>query len=299
MNRNIKIILGSLALIAVISSYSLLSSLKNNPLAKLAKLANISQGSQLEEPDNDTDNDGLSDNDERAWGTDFTNPDTDGDSFKDGEEIASGHNPNVAGPDDLINKKQNVTQRISELMLAGIKEGSLRVDSSNFNSSIETLVDEALHQTQVNAVKINSSSLKIIPDTKENLLKYKEKIDPEIKFWATENPNSLLDFSTGLDDLMLNNKEKTLNNFLKKEVELLEEKILKLESMEVPKSVSKSHNSLIYLAKQEKAQYLLSKESKDDPIQTMVILSSVVTIVTESIPKALTELVVILKENAK
>ncbi len=41
----------------------------------------------------DTDNDGLSDEDEIIYGTDINNPDTDGDGYLDGEEVESGYNP--------------------------------------------------------------------------------------------------------------------------------------------------------------------------------------------------------------
>ncbi len=42
----------------------------------------------------DTDDDGLSDQDEiTIWGTDPSNPDTDGDGFLDGQEVESGYNP--------------------------------------------------------------------------------------------------------------------------------------------------------------------------------------------------------------
>lgn len=41
----------------------------------------------------DTDADGLSDDMERYYGTDINNPDTDADSYLDGEEVANGYNP--------------------------------------------------------------------------------------------------------------------------------------------------------------------------------------------------------------
>jgi hypothetical protein len=41
----------------------------------------------------DTDEDGLDDKDEPKWGTDPLNPDTDGDGFLDGQEIKAGYNP--------------------------------------------------------------------------------------------------------------------------------------------------------------------------------------------------------------
>ena len=45
------------------------------------------------QPDNDIDQDGLSDALERYYGTDPNNPDTDGDGFLDGIEVTNGYNP--------------------------------------------------------------------------------------------------------------------------------------------------------------------------------------------------------------
>jgi len=48
-------------------------------------------------PKIDGDNDGLSDVEETAYGTDPKNPDTDGDGFLDGAEVEKGFNPNGSG----------------------------------------------------------------------------------------------------------------------------------------------------------------------------------------------------------
>jgi hypothetical protein len=46
----------------------------------------------------DTDSDGLFDREEmKIWKTDPLNPDTDGDGYVDGEEVDAGYNPNGAG----------------------------------------------------------------------------------------------------------------------------------------------------------------------------------------------------------
>ncbi len=50
----------------------------------------------------DTDNDGLSDNEENLYGTDPKNPDTDGDSYSDGVEVRSGYSPIKAAPEDRV-----------------------------------------------------------------------------------------------------------------------------------------------------------------------------------------------------
>lgn len=50
----------------------------------------------------DTDSDGLTDIEERLYGTDFRNPDTDGDSFIDGNEVFHGYNPLSFAPSTLL-----------------------------------------------------------------------------------------------------------------------------------------------------------------------------------------------------
>lgn len=50
----------------------------------------------------DTDEDGLKDWEEQLWKTDPLNPDSDGDGTPDGEEIKSGRNPTIAGPNDKL-----------------------------------------------------------------------------------------------------------------------------------------------------------------------------------------------------
>ena len=67
----------------------------------------------------DTDNDGLKDWEENLYKTDLLNPDTDNDGYFDGEEINSGHNPLVKGPNDKqafyplpVGDKYNITNKI-------------------------------------------------------------------------------------------------------------------------------------------------------------------------------------------
>ncbi len=60
------------------------------------------QKEAVENPNLDSDNDGLPDWQEILWKTDPRNPDTDGDKTTDGEEIKQKRNPLVKGPDDGI-----------------------------------------------------------------------------------------------------------------------------------------------------------------------------------------------------
>ena len=54
-------------------------------------------GTEVAEIGLDTDEDGLPDEMETAYGTDPNNPDTDGDGYKDGEEVKNGYDPLIPG----------------------------------------------------------------------------------------------------------------------------------------------------------------------------------------------------------
>ncbi len=53
-------------------------------------------------PGKDTDSDGLTDVEELLYGTDYRNPDTDGDTFLDGNEVYHRYHPNGKAPQTLL-----------------------------------------------------------------------------------------------------------------------------------------------------------------------------------------------------
>lgn len=59
-------------------------------------------GEQAGTDTGDNDQDGLNNSEELVWGTDASNPDTDGDGYLDGEEVAANHDPKKPAPDDLL-----------------------------------------------------------------------------------------------------------------------------------------------------------------------------------------------------
>src|SRR3989344_5973583 len=103
MANKFKLFVGFLALIALFSVYSFLNSF--SPSSSVTKTANILKNSMSFEVDSDADKDGLTNRDESYWNTDFQNPDSDGDGYLDGEEVASGHDPLIPGPNDFLNNK--------------------------------------------------------------------------------------------------------------------------------------------------------------------------------------------------
>lgn len=99
----------------------------------------------------DSDQDGLSDEDEAKYNTDPKNPDSDGDGYKDGSEVDSGYDPLKPAPGDKLgspaktnanldidinagNLTDEFSAKIAEMMAAGESNG---VDMASINSLIE------------------------------------------------------------------------------------------------------------------------------------------------------------------
>ena len=74
----------------------------------------------------DSDGDNLANWEEALWKTDPNNPDTDGDGAPDGEEVRSGRNPILAGPDDFIETTESKEARVSNRITS--KTGIVAID---------------------------------------------------------------------------------------------------------------------------------------------------------------------------
>lgn len=181
MPNKIKVILILVAIVAVFSVYKL-----TQYVHKIANESSTYQdGSALANSDNDSDQDGLTNREESYWNTDFQNPDTDGDGFLDGEEVASGHDPLIPGPNDLLDNG-NLTNKLSGLTVSGLYEGSLVPGNPNYDKSLTDMalvvMDDATKnlnpEIDINKLKTESSSkkneevyLEEISGPFENLLK--------------------------------------------------------------------------------------------------------------------------------
>ncbi len=132
-----KIMSGLMALVAVFLVYLGFKNLKLE-LDLRPSQANIDAPL---ESDADWDDDGLNNREESFWGSDPNNPDSDGDEYLDGEEVISGHDPLIPGPDDLLPTNENLTMKMSQLALAGLVEGSLKSNNSDYEQSLSDLAD--------------------------------------------------------------------------------------------------------------------------------------------------------------
>ncbi len=135
----------------------------------------------LPQEDSDSDHDGLDNQQEVIWGSDLFNADTDGDGFKDGEEVNSGHNPLIPGPNDLINE-DNLTLQFSELTVAGLAEGSLQPDSPAYAESLADITNSIVDSAKyIFNKEFNDQGLTIITSNKVSNTAYLKSFIPLLR----------------------------------------------------------------------------------------------------------------------
>ena len=279
MNSRIKVFIIVLAMIAGLAVFALINRLKasvavNNPL-----LTNISFAVS-----DDTDNDGLSDTDESYWNTDFRNPDTDGDGFLDGEEVASGHNPNKKGPDDILIKKEesrsDVSKRLIDKILGGLYSGDLKKSApdSKYNKAIDSIslsvITDGLESLQGNPDDFKPT---IVEDTVENQKKYLDSligiIEKNVIKEILSDPFNIF--------LLLRDYYNQDGNLTPDGINKIEEYgllktsqsqtlLFKLKDLKVPKSWSSYHKSVTSLVMELNQNYRSLASIKDDPVKTLV-----------------------------
>ncbi|MFA6536405.1 MAG: hypothetical protein WC250_00560 [Candidatus Paceibacterota bacterium] len=134
----------------------------------------------------DSDRDGLKDWEESLWGTDPMNPDTDGDGTNDSDEVKAGRNPLIQGPNDILQKSDDITQvtnisaneelsqtdKFSRELFArylAFKQGSETLDPKSQEIIINSMLAE--NQTTISAKVHSSAELKVSQDNSAAALK--------------------------------------------------------------------------------------------------------------------------------
>lgn len=264
--KKIQIVFGLLALGAVVSVFSWFDYFNKG----LAASFNLSGwGSKLSfATDTDPDKDGLSNIDESYWNTDFQNPDTDGDGFLDGEEVASGHDPTKPGPDDSL-KDMNLTQKLSELTSAGLYEGSLKLDNSNFDKSLASLVDYTTDNISfsINGI-VSPAILKIINSSKENQNQYLSEVYGIIDNFLVSYGNELAALNKNLDIIgVYGFADASVINFFSYQEKFFMDIFDKAARIDVPENWKEEHLRLLGEIKIASESNRAIASGKDDPVK--------------------------------
>lgn len=126
----------------------------------------------------DEDNDGLSNWQEKLWGTDVNNPDTDGDGTTDGKEVEQNRDPTVPAPNDSLGgdiesqdngtSSENITSEIgAQVMPRALVLAAARQNGENISTNdLDRISSSISETTNVGEIQLsNSSDIQITNDT--------------------------------------------------------------------------------------------------------------------------------------
>lgn len=124
----------------------------------------------------DSDQDGLTNDEEKSYGTDPYNADTDGDGYSDGVEVTSGYDPLKAGNDKIVSENTGSEK------VAGISTSTSTANTNeteNLTEELSTKVTDLLTQSSANNTEIKIDDLdNLIQQTTESNLTFDDL--PEI-----------------------------------------------------------------------------------------------------------------------
>jgi len=194
---NIFLVIFIMLIGCLIGGYAILKS-KN---IKADMLGQLAQNFNMENVIDDYDFDGLADWEEEIYKTDPTNPDTDGDGYLDGEEVASGFDPTKKAPNDKLQDEAsqqigegltrpapgNLSQMIGYLLSGQLKAGQMPLINTEDVDSIDQNVMDAMDKSIMEAIEKASTgflSQFIPPFEKEN---HKFELTQENNLTAIQN----------------------------------------------------------------------------------------------------------------
>lgn len=232
-------------------------------------------------PTGDDDDDGLTNAEEVVWGTDPQNPDTDGDGFNDGDEVAAGHNPTIAGPNDLLPQGFAPGQDISLLETSQIRSEDFVEDGLNLEPHATTNLTEKYQQEYSESERNEETLLEFakrqtivtqLPAVKEN----------EINLASADSALTIghyLDAAGNIDNILNNTSfdyiiDKLLvdgdNSFVLGQAKMVLDFQEGLQEVAVPPTALEYHKSLLGYTQLLLATYVQMANYPGDPAKGMV-----------------------------
>lgn len=263
----------------------------------------------------DSDQDGLSDDEERTYGTDPNNRDTDGDSYSDGTEVKSGYDPLKRAPGDKIisdvepaspadgqlttnnlqqdGDKENLTQALSEDVAGLINEkmsANEEISIDDLNSIANKLTTEKINFDDL--PEVNESEI-IIKKQKYSKLSKSEREAKEKQdaleyltaasyILASNSPQKLSEskdlenlFQTVVSQFETFSTSMEDTSYLKTLADKGEDALSQLKDIEVPQNMVEFHIMGIKIAKYAVQIRDEAVPASEDPIASIASFSKV------------------------
>lgn len=252
----------------------------------------------------DSDHDGLTDAEEKTYGTNPNIADTDGDGYSDGIEVKSGYDPLKKAPGDKLSIANNIekanapeTQGLTDGFIADLNSFITNKDEQNVstteindfvNGSIQDKIGplasfETLPTIDASKLKIKKQAYAGLNDSsrKEAEKKDAQEYLTNLVFLlivnlsqdnTTEyNPNKLIDtFKTNLATLSTENPNYAYFREFSDKLQLF---INQAAEMEVPETLADSHIKLLRVLQGYIALKDPSLPSIEDPMTRIIIIS--------------------------
>ncbi len=165
----------------------------------------------------DTDQDGLSNDEEKLYGTDPNNRDSDNDGYGDGVEVESGYDPLKKAPGDKITQEESTTATISPAATNDTATLTDRVSSEiaaalkSSESAEEPLTMEQLSSSVQEILSENTQEI-TLPDIDASTIKIK-KVSKKLseKKREEQEREDILEYLTVMSYLVANNSPKAFH----------------------------------------------------------------------------------------
>lgn len=291
MSRDVKILVVVIALAALGSARYLVAALD---AAAPTESRDATKRLLLKGYEADDDRDGLTLREEEYWRTDPKNPDSDGDGFLDGEEVASGHHPLTAGPNDWLDRGKNITSRTLELALGGALAGDLTsTDSATYEEAVQALADAMADQYRKNAA-IELDPLTIVEPTIQNKEAYLSAMAEAfvgIFLPVQSEVSAFLDTISDVpidDPLALAQDSKRYAKYAadaRRLGALMGERAKSLAAVPVPEPFAPTHRAGVRLLRHLQTNLGLAATLKEDVLQGTAAIRVLVQLQIEALPR--------------
>jgi hypothetical protein len=299
VNRKSNLIVSASILIAgiIIGGFLVLGS-KGSMADISTQISGLFKDTKNQDPKTiDSDKDGLPDYLEAIYGTDTNNPDTDGDTYLDGEEIMSGYDPLKAGPDDKVSDKAatprpkpgslagvNLTEELAKAMKEQLNKtdpsSAFQLDStgnyatdSNGDAQLTnaSIIDNALSEALAKSPQLNfvptiqDSDIKISSDDSK---KAQEDFTSQmVNIISAKTSFSKLDIEAAQEAMQTQNYsglDQYINGYL--------EAFKAIKEISVPPSWKELHKKNLSLILANANILQVIKTENDDPLRTILAL---------------------------
>lgn len=280
MNSRVKLFFIFLAVLAVISVFSFFDILGG---VRSAKLSDTTK--PLLPIEDDTDQDGLSNTDESYWNTDFKNPDTDGDGFLDGEEVASGFDPREPSSHELGDnledtvygtvktfetgdfEETNFTDYNLGMLASGIVAGDLKKDADpdKRDTALTILADSTIDNFHKSLPVFSPRVLGVTSDSQDDQTKYLESMAQVIK-------ENLIDLPLNLD---LDQNPFAQTVFFQTKANRFKLSLENASLLSVPQSWVETHKKILNLLSLFQLTYSAVANYENDSVKSIIAFNDI------------------------